>query len=513
MWLLIIRNDTEKAEILSRAELVIQTVLLTAIIFLNVLRFCWPFIHNPLDWLFSDPSRHFNNGFDTKCEDLCTMLNAPGYEFYLQSIFRFTYKDHTLVALCCGLLSISTPYFWYRWMRELTRDKTISLLGYALLSYLPSWNHVYGFFFDTTLLLPLIGAGLWLTWRAERKGTWGPCLLAASVCGMACCTKASAIPMLVIPWFWVAYKFAPRLGKMKAAKIAATCLIIMGCFYGLGPLKVYTHCGAAVLLPDGLFNKVYFECGKKEIMLTSWYFRDGGVFCQVNGWGSTSPSYPPFYPFSKWKTVRQGQYKFVVDYTHGRDYTVPINMSLRDRLYFTFENIIFFFFEYQWPEDSNWDAPFPLNADTMVRFICLPMFIFMLIATIRAGKRQTFMNIYFMIVTMVFMFQQTCIMEGRYKKPWDGFAIVAVLSVVANSNRFKLWRQKQMQEVAAMQQFAAMQASLPVEPKNGSGEIITETAEPREETTAQTSDLQPKVPATDHTSASAEEQLEKEDNA
>jgi hypothetical protein len=335
-------------------------------------------------------------------------------------------------------------------MRELTRNKTISLLGWALITYLPSWNHIYGYFMDTTLLMPLTGAGLWLTWRAQRKGTWGACLLAASVCGAACCTKASAIPLMIPIWFWLGFTLAPRVGKKTAAQMAIACLTIVTCFYGLGPLKVWAHTGAIVLLPDGLYNKLYFESGSHDIMVTSWYTRDGGIFAQSNGWGSTSESYPPLYPFSKWgSSSRKGRCNMTLDYTHGRDYAVPIKMSLRDRIRFTFENVIFFFFQYQWPEDTNWNAQFPLNLDTMVRFINLPMFIFMLVAIVRAGKRQPFLNILFLIVSGIYMFQQTAVTEGRYKKLWDGFTIICVLNVVANSKRYKRWQEIQQQEVLA----------------------------------------------------------------
>jgi hypothetical protein len=474
-------DDPSKTLILSRAELVIQTVLLTAIILGNVWRFCWPFVHNPMDFLFSDAARHFDNAFRVGGEDLTSILNAPGYQIYLQTIVRIAYKDHTLIALTAGLLSVSNPYVWYRWMRELTRDKTISLLGWALITYLPSWSHIYGFFMDTTLLLPLTGAGLWLTWRAQRKGTWSACLLAACVCGAACCTKASAIPLVVPPWFWLGYTMAPRVGKIEAAKMAAVCLIIVGCFYGLGPLKVFTRTGAVVLLPDGLYNKLYFESGAHDIMVTSWYTRDGGIFAQTNGWGSTSESYPPFHPFSEWKSSRKGRFAMTLDYTHGRDYAVPIKMSVRDRLRFTFENIVFFFFQYQWPEDGNWDAPFPLNLDTMVRFIWLPIFIFMLFVMARAGKRQAFVNILFLIVSFVYMFQQTAVTEGRYKKLWDGFALLCVLNVVANSKRYQRWREVQKQEVLAASGSQTGRELNSSAPSNDNGNDHTVEAEPTQE--------------------------------
>lgn len=126
-----------------------------------------------------------------------------------------------------------------------------------------------------------------------------------------------------------------------------------------------------------------------------------------------------------------------LDYTHGRDMTPPVKLSLGDRLHWTFENIIFFFFQYQWPEDNDWRDPFPRNALTMVRFIWLPLTVFV-VATMIWKKQRDFMTVYFVACTLIFMFQQTAVMEGRYKKLWEGVAIGAFLNVVCQSKRYKL---------------------------------------------------------------------------
>ncbi len=193
-------------------------------------------------------------------------------------------------------------------------------------------------------------------------------------------------------------------------------------------------------MPDGIYNQRYFESGAHDIEVTSSYRRFGdGDFVQVSIWGSSSVCYPPFHPFNEWMTPRKGRYKMDVDYMHGRDYCKPIAMTLPDRLRYTFENIIFFFFEYQWPEDTDWQDPFPRNLNTLARFVWFPLTVFVFAVVLFKRQRQ-FMGWYFVAVTLLYMFQQSAVMEGRYKKLWEGVAVVAFLNVIAESRRYKSWR-------------------------------------------------------------------------
>ncbi|HEY9792676.1 MAG TPA: glycosyltransferase family 39 protein [Candidatus Obscuribacterales bacterium] len=450
----------------SRRLLIIHTILITLIVVGTLMRVGHCFIYNPLESLWSDNERHFHNAFDVKGDDVESILNPPGFEIFLSTVFRITYKNRTLISLVMAFLSVATPYLWYRWLRELTKDKTISLIGYMLLTFLPSFFKIFGYFMDSVILLPLTGAALWLTWRAARKATWGSCAVAAVFCGAACCTKSTALAIVGLPWLYVAYELYKKLPKWRALRMAAAGMAIVGCFYLLGPLKVWTHTGCIVLLPDGIYNARYFESGAHDIEVDSLYNRDGGEWVQGSIWGSSSVCYPPLYPFSNWLSKRTGRYKMEVNYRGLRETSPPIKMSLRDRLYYTWENIIFFFFEYQWPEDQNWQDPFPRNLDTFHRFLWLPITLFIAGAFIWLRKRD-FMTGYFLAVTLLFMFQQSAVMEGRYKKLWDGVAVVALLNVMARTKRYQSWINGELQPVltvqAASPQTAAEPASEPPE--------------------------------------------------
>jgi hypothetical protein len=444
-------NRAEPAEAiahnpLSKRELfmVINAVLITAVVIGTCFRIFYPFYYNPLDSLYSDMERHYHNAFDVKGDDLEAVLNNAGFEVFLSTVLRITGHDRFLISCVMALLSAITPWCWYRWFREVTGNKTIALCGYVAMVFLPSWFKIFGYFMDSVILLPLTGAGLWLTWRAARKGTWQSCLLAAVVCGLAVCTKSVALPILLLPWLWVGYRLVRQINPLRATAIATGAFTVVLSFYMLGPLKVWSHTHAVVLLPDGIYNQRYFESCAHDIQVNNYYdkyVKDGvGTFIQCCIWGSSSVCYPPLYPFSNWMSSRQGRYVMDVDYRHGRDYCKPIKMRWQDRLRMTGENIIFFFFEYQWPEDNDWQDPFPRNLNTLVRFIWLPLTLSIAGWTAWTRKRD-FLPWYFVAVTLIFMLQQSAVMEGRYKKVWEGLPIGAFLYLVARSKRYQAWLQ------------------------------------------------------------------------
>jgi hypothetical protein len=436
-------SDIPDQRPLSRRLLILHSVLITLIVVGTLARIGFCFYYNPLESLWSDTDRHYHNGLDVKGEDVESILNAPGFELFMATLLRIAGPNRMLLSMAMAALSAVMPFLWYRWFRELTRDKTVALMGYAIMALLPSWFRIYGYFMDSIILLPLAGAALWLTWRAARKGTWQSCLVAALFCGAACATKSIALPITVLPWLYVGYCLLKKLPRKKAVCMTMVSGALVLCMYGLGPLKVWSHTGCFVLLPDGIYNVRYFESCAHDIEVMSHYYRHEkdsvGEFYQASIWGSSSVCFPPFHPFSKWVSSRQGRYKMLVDYTGWREQCRPIAMSITDRLKYTGENIVYFFFQYQWPEDNDWNDPFPRNYATLHRWLWLPLTVFVFGFTL-LKKRRDFALWYFIGITLLFMFQQSAVMEGRYKKLWEGPAIGALLYCVAHSKRYRSWR-------------------------------------------------------------------------
>jgi hypothetical protein len=86
------------------------------------------------------------------------------------------------------------------------------------------------------------------------------------------------------------------------------------------------------------------------------------------------------------------------------------------------------------------------------------------------------MGWYFIAVTLAFMLQQSAVMEGRYKKLWEGVAIGAFLNVLAGSKRYKSWKERQWQSENELEPRAASRAvssttlaGAPIDP----GEIVS----------------------------------------
>ena len=131
----------------------------------SLVRMVMPFVHNPLDHRWSDPGRwwgYTGTGVDTPP---LALIDPVFYQAWLSFIAKFTLDIPVLVALYAGLLSALTPWLWYRFLRELLPGKRRALLGWAILAWLPSWIGIYGYFMTETLLLPLLGLALWLSWR------------------------------------------------------------------------------------------------------------------------------------------------------------------------------------------------------------------------------------------------------------------------------------------------------------------------------------------------------------
>src|SRR6185437_16345413 len=103
---------------LPRTLLIIHSVLITLIVVGCIMRAGFPFIYNPLESLWSDPLRHFHNAFDVKGEDLESILNPPGFEVYLSTLVRFIGQNRDMHSIAMALLSVVTPWLWYRWFRE-----------------------------------------------------------------------------------------------------------------------------------------------------------------------------------------------------------------------------------------------------------------------------------------------------------------------------------------------------------------------------------------------------------
>ena len=169
--------------------------------------------YNPMESLTSDPGRHW--GFGTRPLDTqpFAAIDPLGYHVYLGVIARLTVHSPILVAYWTALLSLITPWLWYRFLRELFPDRTWALTGWVILAALPSWSIIYSFFMQETLMLPLLGAALWATWRCRRKRTTASFVVATGVWLLAGLTRGICIPLAAVAMTWVWFEQGRKLEK------------------------------------------------------------------------------------------------------------------------------------------------------------------------------------------------------------------------------------------------------------------------------------------------------------
>src|SRR5690606_29068722 len=124
---------------------------------------------NPIDNIFSDPQRHWEQGVEPLRTDPMSMTDPILYQLFVGVIGKLSGQLPGLVAFYTALLSLLMPWIWYRFFRELQPSKIVAVAGWVAIAWLPSWMGIYGYFMQETLMLPLLGAALYATWRCKRK--------------------------------------------------------------------------------------------------------------------------------------------------------------------------------------------------------------------------------------------------------------------------------------------------------------------------------------------------------
>lgn len=383
------------------------------------------FTYNPLHHIFSDPQRHWEQGIDVVRRDLMALTDPIGYQLYVAVLAKLSLREPVLVAYFTSILALVGPWFWYRFLRELQSSKTLALAGWAALIWMPSWTAIYAYFMQETLMLPLLGLALWATFRCRRKATaasFGWMIAFWTLVGL---TRGVAIPMaaLASTWLWLAQD-----QKVRKALVGGAILIFM-----MGPLTYRAYAVVGHFAPHGMghLNVIYAQSGKKSIQIKSEM--DGARWTHF--FGSPSTGAEPFDPFSDWKTRREGTVVVDIDLDEGmRDWSAEgdkIDLSVRDYLWITKENLIFLFFAKSWPDDRDRLID---NASKVMRYLWAPLFLALWLATFWYWRRLRghwllpgLIAVWFLVQGLV----PIAINEGRYRKPYEGLACAHLILLIA----------------------------------------------------------------------------------
>jgi hypothetical protein len=95
------------------------------------------FQYNPLGDIWSDPARHWYLGIRPLDTQPMAAIDPIGYQIYVGVLAKLTVHSPLLVAYWTALLSLSGPWLWYRYLRELLAIRDWALAGWVILKRYP----------------------------------------------------------------------------------------------------------------------------------------------------------------------------------------------------------------------------------------------------------------------------------------------------------------------------------------------------------------------------------------
>ena len=389
-----------------------------------LLRLLFPFFNSPLGHLFSDPLRHWNNGLHFLHPDLMGGDDPFLYQAWLAALQFLSQGSDAWINLGSALLCVLMPYGWYRALRELL-PKNWALGGASLIGLWPAGFGIYAYFMNETLLLALLGAGFWATWRAARKGTAAAFTLASLIWTCAAFTRTLAVPLALLN---VLYLIMAQPGKLRSMAIAAGCFLLL-----LLPAAWHSRAGVGFVAPFGnlYLNEIYAASGKRDISIDA-----GPAGSYVFG----SPSFynPSFYPFSEWISDRSGVFDIHVDLTSGRgDWRKELARARAQRSFprwqQRFDDFIFLLFAQSWPDNDR--ATLSGWLSVWSRWLWLPLVLAVAwgVARERFFGREWLLPICGLGVFALLAVQSEGAMEGRFRKPLEPILLGAAIVMAYRS--------------------------------------------------------------------------------
>lgn len=332
------------------------TVLAAVIVLGSLFRIFLCFHFNPLDYLFSDPLRHWRNGGQFPRGGYMGAADPIGYQVYIFCLRKLSFDNRYVVGLASALLSVLMPWTYYRSARAFGLQKLPALWVWALIVWTPSLLAIYHNIMMETLLLLLDGFALWATARYLRKGGTYPFLLMVFLWSAAVLTKPSVVPLAVICGLWSWWKRRPALRTTAAA---AAMVIVM-----LIPQSIRSELLLGFFAPFGNVWLTKIQLRSDVMVLSVTFYPHENQYVHLNEkeayrftFSSPSCYVEPLSPFSHWKIQRARTSRpaaITIDSTYGeRDWKNAYQFFKPDTkvwLQLWRENIVLFLFASSWPE-------------------------------------------------------------------------------------------------------------------------------------------------------------------
>jgi hypothetical protein len=385
-------------------------------------RLLYPFFNSPLQHLFSDPARHWENGERFLHPGLMGSGDPFLYQLWLYGLRWFAQGSAPMISLGCGILCAAMPYGWYRALRE-SQSRERALVCALIVGSIPESVSLYGYFMNETLLITLMGFCFWMTLRSNRKKTLTAYALAVIVWSCAVFTRTIVLPMAAACLLWLWSTQAQRLSKAFAAAGILIAFAIPAGLHSQAKLGFFAPLGNMYL------NEIYSISGKREIDIN--FGPDGRYH-----FGCPSFYNPTFYPFWNWTTDRTGVVAISIDLNQGRaawtaekqriaaQRTFPV---WRQRL----EDLVYAVFGQSWPNSDRSSLFGWLTVWT--RWIWGPLIV--VVAVALAARRYRGLGYLLPVCglgTFVLLLLQTeGVMEARYREPIDALLICSLFLMSA----------------------------------------------------------------------------------
>jgi hypothetical protein len=381
-------------------------------------RLLYPFFNSPLDHLFSDPLRHWENGAIFLHPSIMGSADPLLYQAWIFALRKLSDGSTPTVLLGCGLLCAAMPYGWYRALREVASRRR-ALAGALLIGIIPESISLYAYFMNETLLLTLLGFCFWLTLRSRRKGTPAAFIVAVIAWTCAALTRTVAVPMALgcIAWLWCGQP--QRLMKLIGAIAVAAALVIPAGLHGRAKLGYFAPLG------NLYFNEIYHASGMRDIAVD--YGPDGRY-----RFGSPSFYNPTFWPFSRWTTDRSGVAAISIDLTQGRAPWIAEKQRVaRERTFSAakqrLEDCAYLFFAQSWP---NSDPASLFGRLTLwTRWMWAPLILWVAWGVLNRRYRgiEYLVPLCALGTIALLLLQNEGVMEARFREPVDAILVCSAL--------------------------------------------------------------------------------------
>ncbi len=399
--------------------------------------------HNPMDYLWSDPLRHWQNGLAFPRGGYFGASDPILFQVYIFVLQKVSHGNRIVVGLASALLSVLMPWTYYRAARDFGLRKLPALWVWLLITVAPSLLAIYHYLMTETLLLLLEGAALWMTALYLRRGGSRVYLASVFFWTLACLTKPNVIPLAGVCLLWSWWKKLPSFGAI-AAGFALVLILLL-------PQAIRSKVGLGFVAPFGnpWLTRIQHRSGATTLGLNyysharkdtpSSALRQNVYYC---GFTSPSSSTYPFLPFSRWRIRRASNNPTTmvisINSAYGaqgwKDVYDSLHVGWREWLAQWRENIVLFFFAPSWPEIQvgQWDD----QLSNITRWVWAPLVVFVLVCNARGFLRRQF-DLIPVVVTLFTLFlalQNTVTFEGRYRKPLEPLLLMNLVWILGNSD-------------------------------------------------------------------------------